>query len=113
MALAALKELEKVASGVEIPFHLKLNLGMNRFGLNPADIEEFAAALRQCPDLRMEAVFSHLATALVKDHPATRRQIEAFRVAKRQVEAAVGRPVLAHLANSAAASPIRKAIGTI
>ncbi len=98
-----LKALEEIAAGREIAFHLKLNTGMNRFGLNREEIEEFCRLLRQCPDLRLEAVFSHLATALSESHPATTRQIENFAADKRQIEAAIGRPVLAHLANSAGA----------
>lgn len=95
--------LEAAAADMEVAFHLKLNTGMNRFGLNSDEIEAFCKTLRQCPDVRLEAVFSHLATALVKNHPATARQIEDFTAAKQQIEAAIGRPVLAHLANSAAA----------
>src|SRR5690348_14437091 len=48
--LLDLRELERAAASVRskrspIPFHLKINTGMNRLGISPCEIDKFASAL--------------------------------------------------------------------
>lgn len=88
----------------QLECHLKINTGMNRFGVAPG--EELAAALRilQQPDApRLGGVYSHLATALEPEEKFARLQIDRFGQAKAQVEAAGFAPadICWHLANSA------------
>lgn len=88
----------------QLECHLKLNTGMNRFGLEPG--EELAAALGllQQPDApKLCGVYSHLATALEPEEKFARLQIERFGQAKAQVEAAgfAEASICWHLANSA------------
>jgi alanine racemase len=94
-ALAREARLEVALSRPHIPeglsVHLKVDTGMGRWGMAPAD----ALAL---PRDRVVGVMSHLATAEEEDDSFARRQIERFR------ELAAAFPgVQAHLANSAAA----------
>lgn len=93
----------------QLDCHLKLNTGMNRFGLEPG--EELAAVLQLWAQPEMPSlggVYSHLATALEQDEAFARRQIKLFAEAKAQILAADLGPVNAakeqicwHLANSA------------
>jgi len=94
----------------QLAYHLKVNTGMNRFGLNVG--EELAQALQILarPDMpRLTGVYSHLATALADDAAGqkfARLQIERFAQASEQASAAAwpdGFPpdVCFHLANSA------------
>lgn len=89
----------------QLTCHLKINTGMNRFGVEPG--EELAAVLRllQQPDApKLCGAYSHLATALETEEKFARLQIERFGQAKAQAEAAgfAGPAALCwHLANSA------------
>ena len=46
-----------------VPFHLKINSGMNRLGISPFEIEAFAAALADCKHIQLEGTFTHFASA--------------------------------------------------
>ncbi len=46
-----------------VPFHLKINTGMNRLGISPSEVEAFAKALAECPHLELEGTFTHFASA--------------------------------------------------
>ena len=84
--------------------HLKVDTGMRRIGCEPDQAAPLARLIEEdCPHLRLEAIFTHLP---VSDTPAqdafTAAQIAAFADVRRSVEAFLGRPVLAHAANSGA-----------
>lgn len=91
----------------QIACHLKVNTGMNRFGVNLG--EELAQVLQLLaqPDApRLEGVYSHLATALAADAAGRRfaqTQIERFTQAREQVLTAgwAAEDICFHLANSA------------
>ena len=91
------------AAGRVLPVHLKVNTGMNRVGACPDVIAELAVAVARHPNLDLEGVWTHLATA---DEPAraeTSLQLDRFRRAVEAVlDAGVEIPLL-HAANSAAA----------
>ncbi|BBL78227.1 alanine racemase [Rubrobacter xylanophilus] len=80
------------ASGVEV--HLKVDTGMNRWGLEPAEVGEALRALGRPP----EGVYTHLACA-DSDPEATRRQLETFDAV---LAAHPFGGALVHAANSAA-----------
>lgn len=49
--------------GEALAIHLKLETGMGRLGATAGQLPELEAALRAAPQLRLEAVFSHLAAS--------------------------------------------------
>jgi len=61
------------------PFHVKIESGMGRLGLTPAQEADFAAALARQPRLSLEAAFSHLAASEAPDPGACARQFAEFR----------------------------------
>lgn len=81
--------------------HLKVDTGMGRVGVRPA---EAAAFLRQALDsgIAVTGVYSHLATADETDKAYARRQIEVFAETVAALKAAALLPEFVHLANSAA-----------
>jgi alanine racemase len=96
-----------VASGAEIPVHVKLDTGMHRVGLAPEDLPDAIRRLRKLPGLQIQGAWSHLAVADVPDHPFTRKQLDLFEDLTRLIERAGITLRYRHLANSAAtlASP--------
>lgn len=49
------------------PIHIKLNTGMNRLGFKEADLESLIALLRTTNLVKIESIFSHLATSDMPD----------------------------------------------
>jgi alanine racemase len=88
-----------------VSFHLKIDTGMNRLGIAPSDIECFARQYERSSRLRLEGVFTHLASSEVFDGPVASqncRQEESFHKAIERLRALGIDPGLIHLANSAA-----------
>jgi len=90
------------AVGRRCRYHLKIDSGMGRLGILPADLPGVLAELAALPGLEMEGVISHLALADEAGHPFTATQVERFREALVQVRGAGFAPRLVHLSNSAA-----------
>lgn len=86
--------------------HVKVNTGLNRLGLEPADLQEAIALYSAAADaVSIDGIFSHLAAAEELDSPYTTMQLERFNAALETVQqsfAADARP-LRHIAASAAA----------
>ncbi len=64
--------------GVVTPVHLKVETGMNRFGLMPDEVSDFAQFLRTVPGLAVEGLYTHFAMADEEDKTFTRQQFELF-----------------------------------
>lgn len=85
-------------------FHLKIDTGMNRLGIPPADLDRFARELANCPHLRLEGIFTHFASSEVFTTEQTEQQERLFAGAlARLAELGVPRGIV-HMANSAAAA---------
>lgn len=84
-----------------IPFHLKVDTGMNRLGVLPRDIPQFIAAYGDCRHLRLEGTFTHFAQAEVFTNQVTEEQQRLLESAAAELRAAGIDPGLIHLANSA------------
>ncbi len=91
-----------VAAGVTVKVHLKVDVGMGRFGIMPQEAAAFAAAVAGRPGLALAGVLSHLPMADGAG-PETERQLAGFEA----MLAGLGDPRsdaghLRHIANSAA-----------
>jgi len=95
--------LSRAACARDLParVHVKVDTGMGRLGVSPAEACEFARTLVTLPGIRLEGVFSHLASAEAEDPAFTHLQIDRFRRAIEEMRAAGLDPGLCHLANSA------------
>jgi alanine racemase len=89
-----------------VPFHLKIDTGMNRLGIATSDMECFARQLANCKHLQLTGIFSHFASSEVFTNTAvgqqTREQEERFYAALDRLRALGVDPGIVHLANSAA-----------
>ena len=88
-----------------IGFQLKIDTGMNRLGIAPTDIDCFARQYEKSQRLKLEGVFTHLASSEVFEGPTasqTCEQEENFHRAVARLRALGIDPGLIHLANSAA-----------
>lgn len=89
--------------GIVIGYHLKLDTGMNRLGFRHDNLARTLPAVLGSPNLRLEAVYTHFATADSPGHELFTDQRERFERALQTI-GALGAPagVTRHAANSAA-----------
>src|SRR6202142_4037279 len=85
-----------------VPFHLKINSGMNRLGISPSEIDAFASALAQCRHIRLEGTFTHFASAEDFSARQTDDQEHVFLECLDRMRALGISPGIVHLANSGA-----------
>jgi alanine racemase len=103
--LEAASELSKVAAelGTKCKMHIKVDTGMTRIGIRPGDegiklIKEISAL----PELEIEGIFTHFATADETDKTKTYAQLDKFKGFAEQVEGELGITIpLKHCSNSA------------
>ncbi len=89
------------AAGVRAVAHLKLDTGMGRVGLRPEELPEFLDLARRTPEVALEGVCTHFASADLEDRVLTERQVGLFDGAAEAMRQA-GMPLrFRHLANSA------------
>jgi alanine racemase len=101
LAFAEALEREAQRSGRRVHVHLKVDTGMGRIGIAPADVLPFVARLRDLPHLVLDGVMTHPSEAERPASPVTARQIAEFRAVCGAVEAIAGPVRWRHMANSA------------
>ena len=101
-----LRHLERSAQAVggkgRVPFHLKINTGMNRLGISPDEIETFARTLADCKHIQLEGTFTHFASAEDFTAQQTDDQERAFLRCLERMSALGLSPGIVHMANSGA-----------
>ena len=81
--------------------HLAIDTGMTRIGCDPNQAGKLAQAIQQLPNMELEGMFSHFATADELDKTYSRLQIYRFTEAVQSVKASGVDIPLLHLDNSA------------
>ncbi|MFZ1770677.1 MAG: alanine racemase [Caldilinea sp.] len=89
-------------SGRHIPVHVKVNTGMNRLGVRPAEAPALLTALTALDGLAVEGIFTHFATSDEMDRSHAEAQFACFRELLETLASVGLRPSLAHAANTAA-----------
>jgi len=82
--------------------HVKIDTGMGRLGLLPAQVWPFLEQLAGLPELELAGLISHFAAADWADQSYTQQQLEGFQELVRQVRARGWGAPASHIANSAA-----------
>jgi alanine racemase len=83
--------------------HLKINTGMGRLGVEPAQAVEIATRIVQLPNLILDAAFTHFAFAGEPNGEKTHLQFARFAPLLQRISDATDiRPTAFHCANSAA-----------
>ena len=92
-----------VDSGTDEPLavHLKVDTGMHRVGIAPAEAVRLAQRVGERTELVLGGVCTHFAVADEPDDPYTAEQLARFHAVLADLEAAGVRPPLVHAANSA------------
>lgn len=85
-----------------VGIHIKINTGMTRSGFEPHEATEIANVVRECRNLRVISVFSHLVGSDEACHDNfTLEQISLFDKAAKKLQEALGYEVTRHILNSA------------
>lgn len=100
-SLEAARELVRFLSGKNetLPVHIKMETGMQRIGARAETCAQIEKFLRSCPQVRIEGVYTHLASA--RDEASTREQLSEFERGLALMRAGGG-TFIVHAANSAA-----------
>lgn len=99
---AVAKAAARLGRRSPVAVHLKLDTGMARLGLSLAELDDFANRLKTIPQIELEGVFSHLASAEVLDDADAQQQRQRFEQSLRTLDGHGLHPPLRHLANSSA-----------
>jgi alanine racemase len=83
-------------------YHLKIDTGMHRLGFRHDNLRHTLPEVLAARNLRLEAVYTHFATADVPEHPLFDEQRKGFDRALADLEALGAPRVPRHAANSAA-----------
>jgi alanine racemase len=90
------------ARGVALPYHLKIDTGLNRLGFRHDNLRRTLPPLLGSPHLRLDAVYTHFGTADEPESVFFDEQRRRFEQAGRVIDELGGGPRLRHAANSAA-----------
>jgi alanine racemase len=104
-----LRHLERAAKAARgrssrVRFHLKINTGMNRLGIEPAEIDDFVSVLADCRHIELEGTYTHFASAEDFTARQTDEQEILFRACLDRMRALGVSPGIVHMANSGAIS---------
>lgn len=93
---------EATLAGQNVKVHLKIDTGMGRIGILPKDAADFATSVTALPNLEIEGVYTHFATADSHNKTFCREQFACFQEALAAIaERGIHVPIR-HCANSAA-----------
>ncbi|MBN2225206.1 MAG: alanine racemase [Deltaproteobacteria bacterium] len=94
-ALSALASSERPAR-----VHVKVDTGMGRIGVTPADTLDYIAFLKGLPNIIIEGIFTHFPKSDEADPASTNRQIEEFTGLLKELSSRGIDIPLRHMANS-------------
>jgi len=95
-------EAAALRHGTTVGYHVKIDTGMNRLGFRHDNLHRTLPEVLASPHLRLDAVYTHFATADEPDCGLFGEQGQRFEQACRTVETLRGVPVPRHACNSAA-----------
>jgi alanine racemase len=106
--LDQLKLLERAAARrgkkarKRVPFHLKIDSGLNRLGISPQQVGEFVRTYKNCSHVELAGTFTHFASAEDFRTQQNEQQERVFATALAELRAAGISPGIVHEANSGA-----------
>jgi len=86
----------------KVAYHLKIDTGMNRLGFRHDNLRHTLPELLASPNLQLDAVYTHFASADVPESDVFAHQRDRFEQALATVSALGARPRVRHASNSAA-----------
>ena len=94
-----LKEFVK-KNNIKWEFHLKLDTGMHRFGLNFSELDQLIEKLKNFPPLKLTGLMTHLSCAENPEHELTQIQLKKIKEALEKLKNNKIIPKYVHFANS-------------
>jgi alanine racemase len=92
------------AAGKSVRAHLKVDTGLHRLGIQPAEVVGLAQHAHRLGGIVLDGVYSHLAMVDEGDFPETAQQTRVFGEVLQALAQAGFRPEWVHLAGSSAAT---------
>jgi alanine racemase len=86
-----------------VSVHIKVDIGMGRFGVLPGEATDLVALAASTPGIYVQGLMGHLPSSDVADTKITEAQIARFQRVVEELEERSLRPPIVHCANSAAA----------
>ncbi len=90
-----------VKRGKTVGYHLKVDTGMTRLGVGPDKTSSFVVSSASLPAIRLEGIFTHLASSDIRGSDYTDYQLGIFRESLASLRASRIKYGSAHCANSA------------
>jgi len=90
------------AAGKRARIHVKLDTGMGRLGVPCAELPRLLETLAASPNLELEGLYTHFASAEDFTSDQTEQQVASFEKARAEFARRGFRPPLVHLANTGA-----------
>lgn len=101
-SLKALCDVLKKRGVTDYPVHIKLDTGMHRLGFMSEEMDELMAFLKECRNVSVKSVYSHLAAADEPDSDSfTLGQIALFKENADRLSDSLGYRPMYHVLNSA------------
>ncbi|MCT4612811.1 MAG: alanine racemase [Clostridia bacterium] len=96
------EKLNKIAKvkGIIARMHLKVNTGLNRFGIDKDQISIFLDKVNKMQNVKLEGIFSHMAYNGVNNKKMALKQIDRFKEVKSYIEQISTDDYMYHLAAS-------------
>ena len=70
--------IRNIKKKIKVKFHLKIDTGMNRLGINESEIDEAILKLKNNSNLEFEGLFTHLVESDNKNSKFTQNQLNSF-----------------------------------
>ncbi len=97
-------QLKSLASSLSsnLSIHLKIDTGMTRLGILPAEVSSFLQSLKKYPRIELTGALTHLAQSDETFERETAQQYQSFQSAEEEIKKLDAQIKFYHLANSAA-----------
>jgi len=102
--------LEAVKRGRGIRVHMKIDTGMGRIGFIPEQAVSDAVEISGWEGIELAGIMSHFSEADLADRSYALHQLKLFNDIKSAIAARIGRPLMSHIANSAAVLSFKDAL---
>lgn len=103
-SLGRLKQIDELAGEMKLKakVHLKIDTGLERIGVHFYTAEKFLEEAIKCTNIKIDGIYSHLASSELKDTAYTQLQLERFNEVLRFFEKHSIEMPTRHIANSGA-----------
>lgn len=85
---------------IAFPIHIKIDTGMHRLGFSEEEINAVINFVKSQPEVKIQSVYSHLATSDKQNSPFVQSQVDLFSTLSSQIIEAFPYAMIRHILNS-------------